>query len=1385
MKPITKLILFLLLLSINRSLAQISVPVDLQSGRPIINIPIYTATVGDISLPVSLHYTAGIPETQEYGSDNYALGIGWGLSAGGSIIRTVKGLPDDFQGTGADTRMGWLYGSGASAVNNFAIQSRTNCAGDAANYSTLSSFTNNNTDTEPDVFSFNFGGYSGQFVFNNNKVIQLLPYNDLNIQPTYASSGGAITSFTVTTPDGTQYLFAPTSIVTQKIVPTGIYKSVAYLRDQLIKYITSTTYTTEWSLTQVTSATGATITLSYGGTNNQGINLDYTTTISSPTDIFLANGAINTAYRRSLFTTQNSTEVKLLNGITTANYVLLLNYSWNPGVKVVPGGPNGVTNYPYIILSINNFQLNSKTGPLIKNINLYYAKVQGRTYLQSLNESNACLSTPFYQFEYSGTVLPATVFSSSVITPSAVLPVPSTDYFEQDYWGYYNANGAKKLVPNLYVYPNEPLQEKYRIEQIPNYQGTSYYATGGANRAANPAAVAAGSLSRITFPTGGNVKIDYESNQYFDSKANQTFNGGGIRVKTITMHDGISAASDIIKNYSYTGGALLNRPQFAFSVPVYQDSTAGALHTIDQYADPQTQAQYFMARSEYDLNPYTFDAPNVIYQSVKESQTGRGSTSYQFLQPATYAQLTSPEYAAPYQWQAVKSQYATTSNPSTSACMSQGTMMDGYYGFPFAPNPNYNFERGLLQSVKVYNETGQLLKEKDYQYTPVFQNATPNAIYGLAADYFTYSFTDSLTRAYAYSKYVLYSGVNKLQSVQKDITYDPGTNFTKSATVETDNFYTGANHLLLNNTTTSVSNDGTNFTIYKTRFKYPQDFTNTSTGGGADAMTAALQNLKNAFIHNTVIEKISSITKSGGSEQVTGAELVKYNTFTLNSVARPLPAQGLILKTNTPLTDFMESGVNASYQFGWDNRYKVTGNYLEFNKSSNAASVSDLQQNLSGIHYDHTGQFAVAAINGATANQVVYSGFDYQYQGQPFASELTTTADNPYAFVISTLSGVSMTNGRAGNAISVPSGFTFSKTGVNKGTAINYTFSCWVQSTSAGNLTVSLSDGSGHAVSRLVAYSNTSGSWVFCKLFLPVSTLNAAFNVSVVNSTAIYADDMLLYPSSAQVSLSNYDYLHMLKSSDTDPHGNTINYQYDTFGRPTITTDNNQNILKQLSYVYNISPMVSTFFNLPAQAYVNATINLSATVPACEAGTTTRTWNFGDGSSATGASVSHAYNTAGTYNVNLTVSNAQYQLSSTQQITINPNTPQPSFGLYACGAVLYNVCNSQVINYGYSSSGTVCGTSMPVGTNTFTAANFVGCSTGTFTFEMAYDYAPNNWLAVSSGSAPTASFTSHYTGSTPSSQSYTMRCTFTPNCGSGSPLVQTYHIGYIAPNCNN
>ncbi|HYG17617.1 MAG TPA: hypothetical protein VD816_01765, partial [Ohtaekwangia sp.] len=88
-----------------QSLAQGEIPVDMFTGKPTIQIPIWTVADHDLAQPISLVYNAGGVRLDE---PSGKFGLGWSLAASGSVSRVVKGLPDDYSGIGTDLRRGWL-----------------------------------------------------------------------------------------------------------------------------------------------------------------------------------------------------------------------------------------------------------------------------------------------------------------------------------------------------------------------------------------------------------------------------------------------------------------------------------------------------------------------------------------------------------------------------------------------------------------------------------------------------------------------------------------------------------------------------------------------------------------------------------------------------------------------------------------------------------------------------------------------------------------------------------------------------------------------------------------------------------------------------------------------------------------------------------------------------------------------------------------------------------------------------------------------------------------------------------------------------------------------------------------------------------------------------
>ena len=65
--------------------------VNINTGAPNINIPVWTVTSGALSVPVSLSYSSQGVRTSELPTE---VGLGWKLNAGGSITQIVRGLND-------------------------------------------------------------------------------------------------------------------------------------------------------------------------------------------------------------------------------------------------------------------------------------------------------------------------------------------------------------------------------------------------------------------------------------------------------------------------------------------------------------------------------------------------------------------------------------------------------------------------------------------------------------------------------------------------------------------------------------------------------------------------------------------------------------------------------------------------------------------------------------------------------------------------------------------------------------------------------------------------------------------------------------------------------------------------------------------------------------------------------------------------------------------------------------------------------------------------------------------------------------------------------------------------------------------------------------------
>jgi len=429
-------------------------PVGKYTGIPQISIPIYTISQKDITLPVSLSYHAGGVKVEEHAGWT---GLGWSLSAGGVITRSVVGLPDEKPGG---------YFNQPYDVNT--IQSLP----EQTIQNIVRAVNAKTTDLEPDRFTFNFTGVSGGFIVDKATLSGIAsPKQNLKIQ--MSSSNNNIQGWTITDGNGFIYKFdkAERSIVESF---DAANRTSAFVQN----------YNSSWYLTEILSPTGNKITINYQPYTNV-----YFSRQGSTRYLFLGGGYFDGTNLATCSNPPNDRETYSETTIT-GNRVESINFD-NGYVKFVPGTTarldmpgdyylEAVEVYDNLNILLkrqkltysyyeSNADLLSGSPALLYNTNF-----KKRLRLNKVEDITLPGQGAQYSFEYMPGELPS-IFSNS-----------------QDHWGFYNGKSNPSLIPLDIV---------------------NGYGSAGVNRSVDINYSATGVLKKINYPTGGYTSFEFESNQ--------------------------------------------------------------------------------------------------------------------------------------------------------------------------------------------------------------------------------------------------------------------------------------------------------------------------------------------------------------------------------------------------------------------------------------------------------------------------------------------------------------------------------------------------------------------------------------------------------------------------------------------------------------------------------------------------------------------------------------------------------------------------------------------------------------------------------------------------------------------------------------------------------
>jgi len=409
-------------------------PIGNFTGSPIVNIPLYEFISKAIKIPISLHYSSNGIKVDEIGSN---VGLGWSLIMGGVITRIVRDEPDE------------------ESNKNFPKDEMKNLWSiEAMQY--LRNAPNEGNDNESDLYMYNFNGYTGKFIFDNNNRVRLLPNKPLKIELIIDSINN-LPNFKIITDDGVNYIFSATEITrySQELISKDLTQGPPNIQ------------ITSWFLTNIYHPQGDTINFEY-----ESNGYEYYTSIAQNHYFAenFANGCPGGDICESMNYLKTYKNKSVINGVRLKK-ISASNYN-NGHIELEYNHPHpDVTNYN--LLTSIKVMLNND---LKRNIKLnYYNTSKNRVFLK--------------QIEYLGL---NKIYSFDYYAPESLCERLS---YSQDYWGYFNGASNQYFVPRM---ENGIFSTSIKYgDRNPN--GTKAFF---------------GLLQRIHYPTGGTTEYIYEPNTY-------------------------------------------------------------------------------------------------------------------------------------------------------------------------------------------------------------------------------------------------------------------------------------------------------------------------------------------------------------------------------------------------------------------------------------------------------------------------------------------------------------------------------------------------------------------------------------------------------------------------------------------------------------------------------------------------------------------------------------------------------------------------------------------------------------------------------------------------------------------------------------------------------
>lgn len=440
------------------------IPVNYYNGLPDISFELFQLTEGSLTVPITLSYHGGgIQVTEKEGN----AGLGWVVTSGANISRTVSGAPDE--ASGGSTQIHGLF-----KLNNDEKEFRKRLIEQVADFDPSNGaeyadkrswmailgrrYYEGLTDVANDVFQISGLGLSGTFIYNDKQKIVLSSESPVDIEPKQCQSYYPNT-FIAKSNNGTTYTFG----TTEQTRYTYFHGA-----PELTQIEDSIKYVSTWHISSISDACGNEIKFIYDENPGYEWKTSFSEAVAEVSNKDLS------AYTPQSVSSINTViyHPRLLKKIQSSGVTVDFEYD------ILKVG----SFYKKLIKAINVTTKNSQTPT--KRFEFIYSDIENVAYE---NTSDGFFSTwkvlsevrenkkSIYRFDYN------TDTEHNFIKASQA----------RDFGGYYNGKDNFSLVPSF-----------------ANYSGRF------ANRSVDPNAAIISSLKTIYHPTGGTTTIEWESNDF-------------------------------------------------------------------------------------------------------------------------------------------------------------------------------------------------------------------------------------------------------------------------------------------------------------------------------------------------------------------------------------------------------------------------------------------------------------------------------------------------------------------------------------------------------------------------------------------------------------------------------------------------------------------------------------------------------------------------------------------------------------------------------------------------------------------------------------------------------------------------------------------------------